>query len=58
MDLLFLFFLLLCAGLVVWGYVAALVNAAKAGKWIWFVLMLFFQWLAAIYLLVAWSPKE
>lgn len=45
------------AGLVALGllavYVWALANAAKTGRWVWFVLMLFFQPLCLAYLLFA-----
>ena len=34
-------------------YIWCLVNAAKNGKWVWFVLMIFFQLLAIFYILFA-----
>jgi hypothetical protein len=39
--------------LVFVAYIWCLVNAAKNGKWVWFVLMIFFQLLAILYLLFA-----
>lgn len=39
--------------LVVITYFWCMVNAAKNGKWVWFVLMLFFQVLFIFYLLFA-----
>lgn len=41
------------AGLVFITYIWCLVNAAKNGKWAWFVLMLFFQALFIFYFLFA-----
>jgi phage shock protein PspC (stress-responsive transcriptional regulator) len=35
------------------AYIWCLVNAAKNGKWVWFVLMIFFQLLFIFYLLFA-----
>lgn len=41
-------------GLLVFvAYIWCLVNAAKNGKWVWFVLMIFFQVLFIFYLLFA-----
>ena len=41
------------AGLVFVAYIWCLVNAAKNGKWVWFVLTLVFSPLFIIYLLFA-----
>ena len=38
------------------AYIAALVNAAKTAKWVWFVLMLLMWPIFFFYLLVAYEP--
>jgi hypothetical protein len=39
----------------VWLWVLSLVNAAKAGKWVWFIMMLIFAFLCVFYLLLAYE---
>jgi len=54
-------FLVVAGFLVIFGFIAyikALANAAKNGKWAWFVLMLLFWPLFCFYYMGAYKPAS